>query len=915
MRRCARTRHNAARRLSISLSLLRRGDLNTAEAHKPGWRSLPDLFADQAGRSPDAIAITFEGETLTYAQLADRSNRLARLLIDRGVGPGSIVPILLDRSALTIVAILGVLTAGGCYMPMDPEAPLARTQVLLEDSGASLMLTSVALAGAAAALGPIDVVRIDDPDILGLIASRSPDRVHDPDRREALCPQHLSFIIYTSGTTGTPKGSGNTEAGIVNCLQWLLHEMELNADDRVLHQTTLIFDMAVLEIFLPLISGGVLVIARPGGHRDTAYIARLIQAEAVTLAFFVPTTLLDFVREEGTAGCESLRNIVAAGEALTGYVQARCHATLPAATLWNGYGPSEAAVLVTLWRCRREDAGTAPPIGRPCWQTDAHILGDDLKPVAVGTRGELFVAGTPLARGYLRRPELTAEKFIPSPFGPPGAVMYRTGDIARLREDGSLEFHGRRDSQIKLNGVRIEPGEVEAAIAELAGIARVAVIARNLSGETRLIAYMIAAQGSPPPDSASLRTALTDRLPRHMVPSFFVFVDAFPLTASGKLAARDLPDPETVGAQKGYAALTTALAAKLALLFGELTGAESVSADQDFFELGGTSLTAMRLAARLRSEASLALPMSLLIEYPTPAGLAAALQRPKDSTDQDAAPAPRPIMYVFAGAGGQSIGLARLCAACSDILDMRVIDYPDWTTICRQKLTFEEIVDDIARIVSELEPAEEILLLGYSLGGGIAYSVALTMARTGRPIAFVGLMDSEPPAHSRAPAHRPAVRLRRLAKKLRRSRESRSIGRALSYHLLARTPPLLLRFAPAIAGVLPAESGVALGLNQDLMAVLTRRWLRQPTRMSEHLNAAIVLFRVREADEDDMLTEAWAQRTNRLETVFVEGDHLSMLSGVNFTSFVDTFRARVLTALSWPGLGHDDFTGMARQFR
>jgi thioesterase domain-containing protein len=307
--------------------------------------------------------------------------------------------------------------------------------------------------------------------------------------------------------------------------------------------------------------------------------------------------------------------------------------------------------------------------------------------------------------------------------------------------------------------------------------------------------------------------------------------------------------------------------------------------------------------------------MSLLIEYPTPAGLAAALQRPKDSTDQGAAPAPRPIMYVFAGAGGQSIDLARLCAACSDILDMRVIDYPDWTTICRQKLTFEEIVDGIARIVSEREPAEEILLLGHSLGGVVAYSVALTMARIGRPIAFVGLMDCEGPGQSRAPGDRLAMRLLRFAKKLRRS-AGRRIEESLLYRL-GRMPPLLLKFAPTIAGVLPAELGerVALGMNTRLVIELTRRWLRQPTRMSEHLNAAMVLFRVREADEHDVLTEAWAQRTNRLETVFVEGDHASMLSGVNFTSFVDTFRARALTALSWPRVEHDDFIGTARQFR
>jgi len=865
--------------------------LRTDTIVETAWRSLPDLFADQAMNSPDAVALIFEGQSLTYATLAAHANRLARLLIERGVGPDSIVPILLDRSIAMVVAILGVLAAGGGYMPVDPEAPAARTSSLLEDSGAAIMLTSTTLAERSAIPGAIDVLCVDDPVVLGHLDSLPAAPISDDDRREPLRPHHLSFVIYTSGTTGAPKGSGNTQAGIVNCLHWLLAEMRLTTADRVLQQTTLIFDMAVLEIFLPLISGGAVVLARPGGHRNPAYIARLIQAQAVTLVFFVPTMLLEFLQEESAPGCSSLTNIVAAGEVLTGYAQALCHAMFPVASLWNGYGPSEAAVLVTLWRCRRDDKDTAPPIGRPCWRTALHILDDSLVPVAAGSPGELFVAGEPLSRGYLGRPELTAEKFVPCPFGPAGALMYRTGDIARLRDDGSLEFHGRRDSQVKLNGVRIELGEVEAAIAGLPGVSRVAVIARILSGETRLIAYIIAAPGSRPPGPADLRRALTDLLPRYMVPSFFVLVDRFPLTATGKLSARDLPDPEVGGGRAPHRTAANALEAEIARLFGELTGAERVGVDQDFFELGGTSLTAMRLVARLRSQSGLTLPIGALIDCPTPAGLAAALQRDPASDRTDAGSRPR--VFVFPGAGGQNLGLAALSAACADAFDMRVIDHPDWATICRETLDFEQILEVIVRNVAESAPTGDVRLAGYSLGGVVAYGVALAMASMGRTVAFVGLIDSEAPAP--LPAGPFVDRVRGLGGRLMRIWRTEQIRRSLFANLLTRTPPRLLTFAPALLALLPPRlrEQAEFSMGNHLMTVLTRRWQRHPDRQSEHLDAPMVLFRAHDGHDGDARYEGWARRAARLDATRVDGDHFSMLSGAHLETFASAFRAKV----------------------
>jgi amino acid adenylation domain-containing protein len=577
--------------------------LTTGEVGGAHWRGLPELFAEQVERSPEAIAIRFEGESLTYTQLAEQSHRLTRALIGRGAGHDSIVPILMDRSPQTIVAILGVLAAGGCCLPVDPEAPVSRTRVMVDDSGASLILTVAAHAETAALLGPADVMCIDDPHTREEIASHRPDRIDDWNRIRGLGPRDPAFVIFTSGTTGTPKGSVNTHAGMVNCLQWLRDGMGLNADDRVLHQTTLIFDMSIAEIFLPLITGAVLVIARPGEQTDPASIARLIQAESVTAAFFVPTLLHYFLDDDAAPGCETLRLIYSLGETLTGRLQAFCHARLPAVTLWNSYGPSEAAIAVTLWECRRQDGDMNPPIGHPSPQTDLLILDEDLKPIAPGAAGELFIAGTPLSRGYLRRPEVTAEKFLRCPFGPPGALMYRTGDIVVLREDGALEYRGRRDNQVKINGVRVEPGEIEVAITAVPGIGRAAVVPQVLDGKKRLVAYLVAEPGAVPPDPGEVRAALAERLPPPMVPSHFMVLDEFPRTPSGKLAVRQLPDPpignpEPTGVASRFVEARTDAEQALAEIWRDVLGLDDVGVRDSFFGLGGDSILAIRIANR-----------------------------------------------------------------------------------------------------------------------------------------------------------------------------------------------------------------------------------------------------------------------------------------------------------------------------
>ena len=706
------------------------------------WRSLTDLFADQAERSPEAIAIRFDGESLTYGQLAQRSNRLARVLIERGVGPDSIVPILMDRCPSAIVAILGVLAAGGAYLPMDPDAPLVRTQLMAEDAGAALMLTATRHLSTAAALGCAEILVLDDPDLVALLAGRSAERVSDRDRVDVLLPQHMAFVVYTSGSTGAPKGSRNTQAGLTNFMQWLRHENELGPDDRVLHQTTLIFDMAAAEIFLPLISGGVLVIARPRKQIDPGYIAELIDSEAVSWVCFVPSLLQHFFDGNKAAAGASLRHIVCAGEVLTGRLQSLCHSRLPDVTLWNSYGPSEAALGVTLWRCRRADGDTAPPIGFPGPGVEVHILGDDLQPVVTGTPAELFVAGVPLSRGYLQRPELTAERFLPCASGPPGALMYRTGDVVSIRQDGALEIHGRRDNQIKINGVRIEPGEVEAAIAELPGISEAAVIVRDLGVGPQLIAYLIAEPGSRPPNPVSLSAELARRLPWAMVPGYFVVLDAFPRTASGKLAFRELPAPD-LAADKRIDHFTGA-EKRVRDLWVDVLGHEQFGTTDNFFMVGGRSLGAAVLQARLEDQLGRDVPLPHIFRFATIREQAEWLVGHAPTLDDCLVTlqplgdrAPLFAVHGWGGKVGHFVDLAHALAPDRPVIGVQFTgDDPAQSSVA-------DLADQYAERILRYRPHGPIHLIGASAGGWYAYAVAGALLERGAQVGVLAVLDSQ----------------------------------------------------------------------------------------------------------------------------------------------------------------------------
>ncbi|MET7355750.1 amino acid adenylation domain-containing protein, partial [Streptomyces mirabilis] len=574
--------------------------------------TVPELFAAQVARTPEAVAVVFERVELSYAELDARANRMARLLVSRGVEPGAVVGVCLERGVELVVALLAVVKAGAAYLPVDPTYPTDRIGYVLETTGASVVVTTAGLAGVL----PSGAVRVlaEDPVLVDLEVSAP---------QVAVRPLDAAYVIFTSGSTGRPKGVVVSHEGIVNRLTWMQSRYELTSVERVLQKTPFGFDVSVWEFFWPLLEGAALVVARPNGHRDPEYLATLIRERQVTTAHFVPSMLEAFLADPAARECLSLRRVVCSGETLPLHAQQRFFEVFDSVELHNLYGPTEASVDVTAWQCRPGQAAGVVPIGAPVANTQVYVLDAGLHPVPVGAGGELYLAGVQLARGYAGRPGLTAERFVASPFEP-GARMYRTGDIARWTAEGQLEYLGRADEQVKIRGYRIEPGEVQAVIAAHPQVALAAVVAReDVPGGRRLVAYLVAADGGAAELPLSVRQFIADRLPSYMLPAAVVVLPALPLNANGKLDRKALPAPEyTTGTGRGPVTLQEEL---LCGVFAQVLGLVSVGLDDDFFDLGGHSLLATRLVGRIRTVLGVEVPLRVLFDTPTVAGLAARL--------------------------------------------------------------------------------------------------------------------------------------------------------------------------------------------------------------------------------------------------------------------------------------------------
>lgn len=584
---------------------------NETQAEFPNL-GLHELFERQAAVTPDAVALIFEGERLTYQELNERANKLAHYLRGLGLKPGARVGICLERGTEMIVGLLAILKAGGAYLPLDPEYPKERLAFMLADAQPELVLTTQRLLENLPEYEAIVVLL--DSEREGI------SRQSTENLRGLVVVEDLAYVIYTSGSTGQPKGVMISHRSVCNHMQWIARELPLDERDRMLLKYSIIFDAAVEEIFHPLMTGAALVIVPPGRQYDIGHLVQLIREQHVTAIDVVPTMLKALVDDEGIKGCRSLRRVTSGGEVLSAELKDRVYRLLPEVELVNVYGPTEAAITATYYRCA---PGRAVAIGKPVANTRVYILDQSLEPVPAGVAGEIYIGGDGVAWGYLNHPQLTAEKFIPDPFSAEaGARLYKSGDRGRYLANGNIEYLGRLDHQVKVRGFRIELGEIETRLRKHRAVKEAVVILREeAEGNKRLVAYVVCEREEAVTPN-EVRTYLKEQLPEHMLPAAVVLLDELPLTASGKVNVRALPAPEEIKTEADHVEARTSLEKELARIWREVLGLERVGITDNFFELGGDSILSIQIVARAR-DAGLLITPKQLFQHQTISELAA----------------------------------------------------------------------------------------------------------------------------------------------------------------------------------------------------------------------------------------------------------------------------------------------------
>ena len=690
---------------------------------------LHHLFEAQAARTPDAIAVLSGGSCLTYAELNARANRLAHSLRGRGVGPETIVGVCLDAVGHAPVALLAVLKASGAYLPLDPAYPTERLAFMLADAGVRLVLTDTRSANTLPPAYDGDALCLDT------------DAPHWHSENEGNSdggaqPSSLAYVIYTSGSTGRPKGVLLEHAGAVNNLRWRQERFALGPDDRMLQTYSLNFDPSVWAIFWPLVSGATLVLPRPGGIAEPDYLAQTLADEHVTVAGFGPAMLGALLARPEMARCRALRHVFCGGEAMPPDLPRRFHSLLDA-DLHNVYGPTEATIDAACYTVPRGFAGGAIPIGSPVSNTCLSVLSDDGQPIPDGEEGELCIAGVSLARGYLNRPDLTADQFLPDPSG---TRTYRTGDRAVRGPDGEFWFLGRRDDQIQLRGIRIEPGEIEAALTRHPSVADAAVAMRG----DRLAAYVIPAQGAAP-TPAELRRFLSGALPAAWVPASFTVLDALPLTPSGKRDRAALPPPGPAAWEHGedFAAPRDLLERQIAGIWEDLLDVRPVGRGNRFQDLGGHSLLAAQMLDRIAQACGRSVPLSALYEADTVERLADYLRRATSETIES-----RPTQIT----GGGRLPFFFLYGYhpfggfyCHPLARRLPPNQPFYAVhpppLLGRRVAVEDMAASCLQAVRSVQPEGPYRLGGFCGSGLVAYEMARQLTRQGQTVEFLALVE------------------------------------------------------------------------------------------------------------------------------------------------------------------------------
>ncbi len=708
------------------------------------------LFEEQVKRSPDAIAVKFESTYLTYQQLNQRANQLAHHLRSLGVGSEVLVGICVERSLEMVVGLLGIIKAGGAYVPLDPAYPLERLEFILADTQTPVMLTKEALLNK---LPPHEshVICLDS-DWVAIAQNSQQNPVNQT------TADNLIYVIYTSGSTGNPKGVMIPHHGIYNQLYWRQTTFGLTPTDKVLQTISLSFDPSVWQIFWPLCFGAQLIMARPGGHQDTAYLVKVITEQQITIIGLVPSIMRLLLEEKGIEGFSCLRYIMCGGEALPVELIERFFDRLNLDNvLHNCYGPTEASIDATFFPCQRGTNYIFAPIGRPITNAQIYILNENLQPVDVGEAGELYISGSGLARGYLNCPELTDEKFITNPvINSKFNRLYKTGDLARYLPDGNIEFIGRIDYQVKIRGFRIELGEIEATLAKHPSVKESVIVSReDVVGDKHLVAYVVRKQESII-TTRELRSFLTNRLPDYMIPRTFVMLDILPLNPNGKVDRRALPIPEPVREDlETFVAPRDQLEYKLTQIWQELLNVQPIGIRDNFFALGGDSLLAVKLFSQIEHSFHRNLLLSSLLPSGTVEALANIIRQSEAVASQEDKSIPtcsslvaiqphgsQPPLFCIHPLGGEILCYRNLALYLGS--DQPVYGLQPQGLDGKQPLykRVEDMASHYIQEIQTIQPQGPYFLSGYSFGGLVALEMAQQLHRQGEQMGILVMIDT-----------------------------------------------------------------------------------------------------------------------------------------------------------------------------
>ena len=717
---------------------------NDTSREYPTDKCIHQLFEQQVEKTPDATAVVFEEEQLTYQQLNQRANQLAHHLVSLGVGPEVLVGICVERSVEMVVGLLGILKAGGAYVPLDPNYPPERLSYMLTDSGVRVLLTTQKLLEHL----PEDQARVVCLDVQSV--RHSLEQHHSNNLDLGISSNNLAYIIYTSGSTGKPKGVMIEHQALVNHMSWMESRFPLEEVDKVIQKTPFSFDASVWEFYAPLLVGSQLVIAKPGGDKNSDYLVQEISKLKITTIQVVPSLLRMLLETPEIENCQSLKQVFCGGEILPVELVKDFRKKLDA-QLNNIYGPTEATIDTTFFKCEEKFYQSTIPIGRPISNAQIYILDSHLQPLPVGVPGELYIGGDGLARGYLNRPELTSEKFIQNPFSNSFADrLYKTGDLARYDCDGNIEFLGRIDNQVKIRGFRIELGEIEAVLNSHPQIQQaVSIATEDTSGNKGLVAYVVFDDESA--TTKEIREFLRHKLPDYMIPGVFVSLDSLPLTPNGKVDRKALPIPEkNFTRENEYVAPRTTIELQLTQIWSSVLNITSVGVQDNFFELGGHSLLAVRLMSLIQQQFQINLPLATLFQSPTIEQLAVVVS--SDSSKKLWSPLvpiqPKgslPPLFCIPGVGGNALYFYHLARSLGDAQPFYSLQAQGFDGETEPLGSIEEIASQYIKAIQTVQPVGPYFLAGHSFGGKVAFEMANQLQHQGQSVAYLAILDTSAP--------------------------------------------------------------------------------------------------------------------------------------------------------------------------